>query len=265
MRGVFFLFGLTIASLLTLLTLVCSIGRHASWKDGWHVAVIELAVMLIVVVVVWAIKRKKLKLRLVWPLALGLLGILACAPAVKYAWSHGRSVRDSVLAGVAAVLFVTLATRLAVWRFGQRGRKVDDALDAGLCDHAFLTAVDRSVHHVFCTTNLASGTQAYLSPRVVSCYRLGTGTPKSTLRLSTAMQVSSAFPGGFNARRLTSADLFAGAANDAVADLVDGGVYDNMGDQWELGWEDRRKRLAERTLQSIWRASIPSRVAHSSS
>src|SRR5690349_23810886 len=29
------------------------------------------------------------------------------------------------------------------------------------------------------------------------------------------------------------------------ADLVDGGVYDNMGDQWELGWHDRRNRVRD--------------------
>ena len=62
-------------------------------------AAVELGVALLAAVIVWAFKHKKLKLRLVWTLMLGLVGILAGVPAVRYAWSDGRSVRDAVVAG----------------------------------------------------------------------------------------------------------------------------------------------------------------------
>ncbi|MGC4109989.1 MAG: hypothetical protein QM747_06115 [Nocardioides sp.] len=244
-RGVFLLFGLLTASLLTLITFCVAIGRPSSWQTAWIVAAIELGVSLLAAVALWLFKRAKLKLEVVWPFIVGLLGIAACAPAVRFSFAPGHSTKTSVFTAAAVVLYAFAAYQLAVRRFGLRSQKVDDALRCVLFGGATLASIDRSVHHVFCTTNLASGTQAFLTPRLVSCSRMGIEHPSPTLKLSTAVQVSSAFPGGFNARRLTASELFAAptGAELTVADLADGGVYDNMADQWELGWAERRKRL----------------------
>ena len=62
-----------------------------------------------------------------------------------------------------------------------------------------LAASDRPVHHVFCTTDLQSGDPVFITPRLVSGYRLGFGTP-GELPLSTAVQCSANLPGAFPPR-----------------------------------------------------------------
>ncbi|MGW6915301.1 hypothetical protein ACWGB8_16005 [Kitasatospora sp. NPDC054939] len=108
--------------------------------------------------------------------------------------------------------------------------------------------VRRSVDHVFCATELQSGDHFYLSPGFTYGFRFGTGIP-GDLPLSTAVQVSACLPGAFAVRRLpTDRHRFAPPATSAPAVpastlvLTDGGVYDNMADQWLLGLADRTRR-----------------------
>jgi predicted acylesterase/phospholipase RssA len=143
---------------------------------------------------------------------------------------------------VTAVLAV-IATAL----FEQRSVKADRALAA---EHfstngaaTLLADVDRPVSHVFCATELQEGRHFYMSPKFVYSWANGVGDPAS-LPLSTAVQASACLPGAFAARRLpTAPHAFRGGAagipshDDLV--LADGGVYDNMGEQWLRGLSNR--------------------------
>ena len=137
---------------------------------------------------------------------------------------------------VAAVLWA-----VALWAFEQRSRVADRALArtefATAGRPTLLAEVDRPTQHVFCATELQESHQLYLSPRFVYSWAHGTGTP-GDLRLSTAVQASACFPGGFRPRRLRATRFGfvrregeSGAALQWVV-LTDGGVYDNMSEQW---------------------------------
>ena len=166
-------------------------------------------------------------------------------------------------AGLAAAVVVAVAvTGLAVWAlvrvFGRRSAVVDEALGRTLLARngrpALLAEVDRGVHHVFCATELHSGDHVYLSPRLVYTYRAGRGTP-GQLPLSTAVQASACLPGAFVPRQLAT-DAFSMTRPWEVGDglppsvppalvVNDGGVYDNMADQWEQGYDGRTARLTD--------------------
>jgi hypothetical protein len=97
---------------------------------------------------------------------------------------------------------------------------------------------------------LQSGGHAYLAPRFVHSYALGTGGP-AHLALSTAVQASACLPGAFAARRLPTGPFgLTGGARPGATEmlLTDGGVYDNMADQWLDGLP---RRLARRSAP--WR------------
>jgi len=106
--------------------------------------------------------------------------------------------------------------------------------------------------HVICATELHAGENVYFAPRFVCSYRLGLGTP-GDLDLHVAVQCSAALPGAFPPRWLPtdrhgfSAGRDDGATASRMA-LVDGGVYDNMADQWALGIRARLRRWP--TLQA---------------
>jgi len=245
-KAFFVLVGATVSALVVALSGAVALGQDLSWGRCWLVAGIEAAVLVVAVLVARTVKPGLLEARYLWPLLAGLLVTLATAPAMAL----------GIVGEAAALVLLVLLGKLTVWWFGRRSAAVDRALDEGLLDGRLLYEADHldsdvpaaGVHHLFCATNLTSGTQAYLSPRLVSGFGLGTGRPARTLKLSTAVQASAAFPGGFSARRLGVSQLFEdpGSVAEAAsmdADLVDGGVYDNMGDQWELGWSDRRDRV----------------------
>jgi hypothetical protein len=249
-RGFFALVGLVLGILTALVAHLLSVGRDAGWATAILTATVATVALEVVAIVV--VLAAKVRWRFAWGLLLGLIATVLVAPAIRFA-RYTDELGRSLLTMVVVVAGAIGAFTLAVWWFGRRGLVVDQALRTALYGEQALAGLkeEREVHHVFCATNLASGTQAYLSPRLVSGYLMGTGEPAANLKLSTAVQCSAAFPGGFNARRLQPEDLFdlaAGVGEEAPprpADLVDGGVYDNMGDQWELGWLSRQARLAK--------------------
>lgn len=105
--------------------------------------------------------------------------------------------------------------------------------------------------HVICSTEFRSAEQVYFAGDLVYSYALGIGVP-GDLSLAKAVQASAAFPGGFPPSTLpTKQHKFTGAppANaggppEAAAKMVltDGGVYDNMGEQWARGFIERIER-----------------------
>jgi predicted acylesterase/phospholipase RssA len=100
-----------------------------------------------------------------------------------------------------------------------------------------------TVDHVICATDLVFGEHVYFSRQFVYSYRHGGGTP-GPLSLGAAVQTSSCFPGALPARWIRT-DQFSFPDRPEVPSkmaLIDGGVYDNMGDEWLVNMDDRRKR-----------------------
>lgn len=110
-----------------------------------------------------------------------------------------------------------------------------------------LAEITADLAHVFCATDLHAGEHVYFSGRFVCAYRFGLGEP-GDVGLHTVVQASAAYPGGFPPRWLrTSRHSFQGEQDEKARDarymaLVDGGVYDNMADQWGLGVGRRNRR-----------------------
>ncbi len=177
-----------------------------------------------------------------------LLSVLLAVASLVGVWFLPWPVGARV--GAFAVALVLLA-----WLVGLRGL---------VCSRAFaktlysprgrptrLSKVSGSLDHVLCAADLHAGEHVYFSRDFVCSYRLGWGTP-GDLPLHVAVQCSAALPGAFPPRWLrTSRHRFADTRSEAAGStrmaLVDGGVYDNMADQWFIGLADRRTRWPEHT------------------
>lgn len=158
-------------------------------------------------------------------------------------WLGWLTVALAALAGCALLLLgrrsVVVDRALARVHFSDGGRP------------RLLGELDRRVGHVLCATELQSAEHLYLAPRFVSSYRFGVGEPGG-LPLSTAVQCSACLPGAFRPRRLPTAGHrfrpFAGVRPPQTPQtmvLSDGGVYDNMADQWHQGFDERLRRWPE--------------------
>lgn len=194
-------------------------------------------------------------------LAVGAVGLLVsafllCADALSWparyvpGWlaraGGGRFDAPAVATLLVSLLVLAAAARL----FSRRSNVVDRALARTHFNRGGrptrLADVQRSIDHVMCATELQSGDHIYLDPRFLYSYRLGNGSP-AAMHLSTAVQASACLPGAFSPRRLPTAPHgFQGAAEEGGGArqmvLTDGGVYDNMADQWLVGLADRVSR-----------------------
>ncbi|MFJ8622683.1 patatin-like phospholipase family protein [Kitasatospora sp. NPDC093550] len=177
--------------------------------------------------------------------ALAGVALLTLLAGVAATAVDGLRLLSGVLLGAGLLLLAG-----AVLVFERRSAVVDRALAREFFHRdgaaTGLAAVERSVDHVFCATELQSGDHFYFSPGFVYGFRYGTGVPGG-LRLSTAVQASACLPGAFAVRRLpTAPHRFPPPAGPtgATADLVltDGGVYDNMADEWLVGLPERARR-----------------------
>jgi len=108
-----------------------------------------------------------------------------------------------------------------------------------------LADLNPSVTHLLCATEVQSKVHAYLSRGFAYSYEFGTSTGAGRLPLSTAVQASACFPGGFAPRSLSAAKLGFTAPHRKTLWLVDGGVYDNMGEQWAQRFAERMAGNAE--------------------
>jgi len=148
--------------------------------------------------------------------------------------------------GVAVVaLALSIAAALVAWRlFRRRSVHTQRAIDAELLGNkqstlGSLQSSPASVHHVLCTTELQTGTSFYFSNRMVYGYAFSGTTAPVDVPLATAVQASACVPGAFSPCALSLADIGLRGAERIV--LVDGGVYDNMADEWEYGFRARAK------------------------
>jgi hypothetical protein len=182
---------------------------------------------------------------------LGLVGIPAAIFTAITTWAHGGWL---VVAALAVLVLTAVAKLVFLTVFSRRGRVVDAGLQRIHFGAVTLAASDRPVHHVFCATDLQSGDPLFMTPRMVTGYRLGFGTP-GDLPLSTAVQCSADLPGAFPPRVIDNHDNhqfhfsrdydrnrsgFPETVDRVVVN--DGGVYDNMADQWEQGFVGRARR-----------------------
>ncbi len=156
------------------------------------------------------------------------------------------------LAGLSLVLLLA----------GQRGRAVRGALRRCLFSPNGRSTPLREMHegtdHVICATDLRSGDHFYFARDLAYSYQYGTGGP-GDIDVATAVAASAALPFAFPPLRIStvpmklqpfdsSNDERCGAGRHAVH-LVDGGVYDNMGDQWAAGYQKRSGRLPDHYRQ----------------
>jgi len=168
-------------------------------------------------------------------LGIGALGVLA---GLVLAFIGGISVVPGVV-----LLTSLLVLLVGALTFSRRSVVVDAALASTHFSRdgraTLLGDVARSLDHVICATELQAGEHFYLAPTFLYSYRFGHGVPDG-LRLSSAVQASACLPGAFAARRLATGpyrfqrdpSVTEPASPPHRALLTDGGVYDNMGDQW---------------------------------
>ena len=173
-----------------------------------------------------------------------LFAALAVGVFLPLAWVIGAVVAGwSDLPGwldVAALIGV-VALVVGLWLFSRRSVVVERALDRLYFHGSALSNSHRAVQHVFCATELQSGEHAYLAPTFVYSYRFGTGAPNG-LPLARAVQCSACLPFAFAPRRLPAEPLFGRKTTFTELVLSDGGVYDNMADQWLTGAGQRHQR-----------------------
>ncbi|MEK6286644.1 MAG: patatin-like phospholipase family protein [Acidobacteriota bacterium] len=145
------------------------------------------------------------------------------------------------------------------WLFGKRGF---------VCARAFRTTLfspagsatplselkKKNLDHVICATDLRAAQQMFFAGGFVYSFMFGHGEP-ANLALARAVQASASLPGAFPPANLpTKQHSFTGASSPADGGppeppgemvLMDGGVYDNMGDEWARGFNARLKLWPE--------------------
>ena len=183
-------------------------------------------------------------------LALAVLGALKILPATII---KANAVVGALLALPLAFAAITAAAESALWllviwpialalffvaakRFGGRSDAAVDGLAETICPGPLSALEGRPVHHVFCTTNLRTGNNLYLSNRLTWGFPAIFG-PAGANTLAGAVQASACLPGAFLAR---TTNVLGGDPEGEVV-VSDGGVYDNMADQWEWGFPNRVK------------------------
>lgn len=182
------------------------------------------------------------------PLTWGYLALLALWALATFigVWFLPISLGWRLLVFVAALLVLG-------WLAGLRGwicaRSYAGTLFSPNGNPTRLAETVQVVDHVLCATDLHAGEHAYFSGRFVCSYRFGFGKP-GDLALHDAVHASAAYPGGFPVRWLrTSRHAFTQPAEERAAKtkfmaLVDGGAYDNLGDEWAQGVRERNRRWA---------------------
>lgn len=183
----------------------------------------------------------------VWPPAGVTLAYLALLVVVLLAlvgvWFLPWPVGLRILAFVVGLAVLGVVTS---WRSLVVSRAFATTLFSPKGSPTALAGITTSLDHVFCAVDLHAGENVYFSGGFVCSYRFGWGSP-GDLPLHVAVQCSAALPGAMPPRWLkTDRHRFVEGqpeAKDASRmALVDGGVYDNMADQWGLAIRDRKDR-----------------------
>jgi hypothetical protein len=189
--------------------------------------------------------------------AAALLAVLVVATAGALTWGFVGDRRGDA-AWIVVVLLVVgtaLLGLLLTVTASRRGLVFERALDAAFFGGRRLADVHApETRHVFCATELQSGHQCFMAPEIVTEWNAGEGTP-GELRLATAVRSSATLPLAFPPVDLALDRLGVCLARPwrprgdpavPVRNLVltDGGVYDNMADEWEYGYPERAMQSA---------------------
>lgn len=198
-------------------------------------------------------------------LAVTLLGVLVTWWAVPFSRSDldgalGALV-DWLASPVGRFLLFFLSLVLWGWVAALRGKICSVAFretlfsPGGTPTRLASTRAD-GIDHVFCATDLQSAEQVYFGKNFIYGYRFGKGEPKD-LPLHEAVQASANLPFAFPDKWIPTRHGF--RYLDPTGEcpepedrpdpyppthlvLTDGGVYDNMADQWAQGFAGRAKR-----------------------
>ena len=110
-----------------------------------------------------------------------------------------------------------------------------------------LKDLPRDAEHVLCATDLHGRHHVYFGPDFVYSFGFGLGQ-RPELPLGAAMQASANLPFAFPPRPMRHGPFAftGGRYKSPVLALTDGGVYDNMAEEWLLSYRMRAIRFAER-------------------
>jgi hypothetical protein len=186
---------------------------------------------------------------------LAFFAVLVVAAAGALTWGFlGDTRGDAAWIAVVGLLAGTaLLLLLLIEGAARRGAVFEHALDATFFGGRRLADVHSpQTRHVFCATELQSGHQCFLAPEILTEWNAGEGEPNG-VRLATAVRASAALPLAFPPVELDLDRLGVRLARPwrpkgeppvPVHNLVltDGGVYDNMADEWEYGYPERAER-----------------------
>jgi Patatin-like phospholipase len=172
-----------------------------------------------------------------WEVVLLLVGIAAATCLAVAAFCLALSGWLQVLLCSVCVVVALGLTQARSWVADRVLRRLlfrRDGRDLHLGD------LSASITHVMCATEVQSRLHAYFSRTFVYGSDYGVTTTAQGLQLSTAVQASACLPGAFSPRTLSAHKLgLPKARKHPWLWLVDGGVYDNMGDQWARGFASR--------------------------
>jgi hypothetical protein len=178
-----------------------------------------------------------------------VLGLLVLVGTWFLPWATGVKV-VAFLIGLAVVALYAGFRGTVCGRALATSLFTRDSRGGGARKQTRLAEIANRIDHVICATDLHWGEHVYFSGRFVCSYRFGWGTP-ADLPLHVAVQASAALPGAFSPRWLRRSRLAFQPRHDVRSlqtpflTLVDGGVYDNMGDQWPQNVARRNERWAE--------------------
>ena len=113
-----------------------------------------------------------------------------------------------------------------------------------------LEDLSNTIDHVLCACDLHGRHHVYFGRDFVYSYGLGLGS-RPRLALSAAVQSSANLPFAFPPRTMAPAPFgfTKGRYRAHLLALTDGGVYDNMADEWLLSFGERAERLRKRASE----------------
>ena len=203
-----------------------------------------------------AVTSRLITHRLVAGVLLGTAVGAAVAGAVAQMVNHldGRAV---AVVALGAAALSTCCVVGALWALSRRGSAVVEGLRRQFArpgqPDPDLRQIDSTVNHVFCTTDLESAQCLFFAPRFAYGFRHGLADMQhNPLTVAAVTQASAAVPPGFPPVALDvvgfvlppdhpSEHTVAAMDRRQQVKVSDGGVYDNLGDEWEVGFEQRAR------------------------
>jgi predicted acylesterase/phospholipase RssA len=188
-----------------------------------------------------------------------LIGMCANSGTVQWAAATKRWIAKLMLAlavSIASILYLATDWRLIHWKppvavpivgliagvgwmlylIARRSAVAEKVFDTLLFKGAGLNGMHTSVEHVICATEIQSAEHCYLTPAYGYSYYFKQTQGAPNMSVARAVQASACFPPAFPPRRIAAHRIgFAPSSERRSLLLTDGGVYDNMGDEWAIG------------------------------